>query len=225
MDYEASESEEDGPSLLNNSKESSTSTASEGTDAKACGSSEFFRVSLKKGSVPLGEHEDFESRISCTTIEKNLDGKNGESGEKRNEERESGKSKPRELNNLVSLTSGFSSNHFPIDRSTLQTKESLLANNVVFKKLVTDKTVAIKRSVDELETSSLKKNSELKSYKAKTCDKSEESNKGVSIPCILAKNNVVSNKRTYQALKSVRITKKAERNLEFTEKRPKLNET
>lgn len=189
-----------------------------------------------KTSVPVTELQDFESQISCTTIEKNFDGKNNESEMAMSDddceiamEEETSHETPG-VNSYVAVTTSLSHSGPLVERKHLQSSDTVLIEGKtmevtnIIKKLVSDKNITISRKEEENNLNVLKKNSEVRRFKAKDCDKNDEVKK-VSTPCLAQKSNLASHKRAYQALKSVRIPKKTERKLELPGKRQKVDET
>lgn len=101
-----------------------------------------------------------------------------------------------------------------VERTHFQGGETILIQGKtmtdIIKKLVSEKKITIRRKEEQSGANVFKKNVEIRKVKSNDCDSDVNS---ASTPLGGQKNIAALNKRAYQALKSVRIPKKAERQL------------
>ncbi|KAL0266315.1 UNVERIFIED_CONTAM: hypothetical protein PYX00_008899 [Menopon gallinae] len=171
-------------------------------------------VQLNRRSVPLTEYQDFESQISCTTIEKNA---GGELDMVISDGEDEGKIEVMDMENAIVMSNSSGASAGNAIGSVANEKNSLeVANNVV--KLVNEKgvTVQLREDVSGLVDACSKRLNENCDTKLDDCSEHSESD--------IQKTNSPCSKRSYEALKSVRIPRKAERAIDFN-KRQRIDET
>lgn len=229
VSYDDSDSEEEENHLLQSNTEGQQEKVCElNEDGEYCPEIAQVNIGDRRKNVPLTELQDFESQIRCNTIERNVEGRNSESDMIISDDEDVDNTEIVQLGNKNSITKP---GKFPIEKKKLdQTEVKDILSKLVKEKSITvtpkDKTGAIVRKEEDSNSSPFKKQQiELNRSKVKDvkdCDKSEEVKKfsGINLP----KTNVVNTiKRSSEALKSVRIQKKTDRN-EFVNKRQKVDE-
>lgn len=174
-------------------------------------------VQASKRNVPLAEYQDFESQISCTTIEKNA---GGELDMVISDGEDEGRITVADAENVTAVTNSSGTSAGSAVGSVSNERKCSGATTNIVSKVANEKGVAAQRRELSLAPGLVEVSGKRLIV---NCDKKPDECSEHSESDAQRANSLCS-KRSYEALKSVRIPKKAERAADFN-KRQRIDET